>query len=92
MASDSNKKVAIVTGVCKGIGQAIALEFAKEGYCIAINGADESALDNTTKSIARALGGGKDEDPRIISFVGDISYEEVAKLLQERKLRPDTGM
>jgi glucose 1-dehydrogenase len=86
MARDSNKRVAIVTGGCKSIGQAIALEFAKEGYCIAINGVDKSALDNATKNIARAVSG-KDKDSRIISFAGDISYEEVAKSLVEQAVK-----
>jgi glucose 1-dehydrogenase len=86
MAKDSNKKVAVVTGCCKGIGQAIALEFAKEGYCIAINGVEESALDNTSKNIARAISG-KDEDSRIISFAGDTSSEEIAESLVEQTIR-----
>src|SRR5919108_3308964 len=88
MSSDSSKRVAIVTGSCKSIGQAIALEFAKEGYCIVANGVDKSALDNATKNIARAVSGGKgEEDSRIISFAGDISYEEVAKSLVEQAIK-----
>jgi glucose 1-dehydrogenase len=83
MTSDSKKRVAVVTGSCRSIGQAIALEFAKEGYCIAINGIDKSALDDATKNITRALRG-KDEEPCIISFAGDISSEEVAKCLVEQ--------
>ncbi|MBD0298886.1 MAG: SDR family oxidoreductase [Nitrososphaera sp.] len=86
MIKDSNKRVAVVTGSCKSIGQAIALEFAKEGYCIAINGVDESALDNAAKNIARATSG-KDEDSRIISFAGDISSEELAESLVEQTIR-----
>ena len=86
MARGSNKRVAIVTGSCKSIGQAIALEFAKEGYCIVANGVDKSALDNVTKNIARAVSG-KDEDSHIISFAGDISYEEVAKSLVEQAVK-----
>jgi NAD(P)-dependent dehydrogenase (short-subunit alcohol dehydrogenase family) len=86
MAGDSSKKVAVVTGSCKSIGQAIALEFAKEGYSIAINGVDESALDNAAKNIAREIGG-KDEDSRIISFVGDVSSEEIAESLVEQTIR-----
>src|SRR5918996_4407210 len=86
MAGDSSKRVAVVTGSCKSIGQAIALEFAKEGYCIAINGVDESALDNAAKNIARAISG-KDEDSRIISFTGDISSEEIAESLVEQTIR-----
>jgi NAD(P)-dependent dehydrogenase (short-subunit alcohol dehydrogenase family) len=86
MAGDSSKRVAVVTGSCKSIGQAIALEFAKEGYCIAINGVDESALDNAVKNIARAISG-KDEDSRIISFAGDISSEEIDESLVEQTIR-----
>ena len=86
MAGDSSKRVAVVTGSCKSIGQAIALEFAKEGYCIAINGVDESAIDDAAKNIARAISG-KDEDSRIISFAGDISSEEIAESLVEQTIR-----
>lgn len=86
MAGDSSKRVAVVTGSCRSIGQAIALEFAKEGYCIAINGVDESALDNAVKNIARATSG-KDEDSHIISFAGDISSEELAESLVEQTIR-----
>jgi NAD(P)-dependent dehydrogenase (short-subunit alcohol dehydrogenase family) len=86
MAGDSSKRVAVVTGSCRSIGQAIALEFAKEGYCVAINGVDESALENAVKNIARATSG-KDEDPRIISFAGDISSEELAESLVEQTIR-----
>jgi NAD(P)-dependent dehydrogenase (short-subunit alcohol dehydrogenase family) len=86
MAGDSSKRVAVVTGSCKSIGQAIALEFAKEGYCIAINGVDESALDNAVKNIARAISG-KNEDSRMISFAGNISSEEIAESLVEQTIR-----
>lgn len=86
MAGDSSKRVAVVTGSCKSIGQAIGLEFAKEGYCIAINGVDESAIDDAAKNIARAISG-KDEDSRIISFAGDISSEEIAESLVEQTIR-----
>jgi NAD(P)-dependent dehydrogenase (short-subunit alcohol dehydrogenase family) len=86
MAEGSSKRVAVVTGTCKSIGQAIALEFAKEGYCIAINGVDESALDSAAKNIAREIND-KDKDSRIISFAGDISSEEIAESLVEQTVR-----
>jgi NAD(P)-dependent dehydrogenase (short-subunit alcohol dehydrogenase family) len=85
MTKDSGNRVAIVTGSCKSIGQAIALEFAKEGYCVAINGTDRSALDTAVKNIARELSG-KDEDSRIISFLGDTSQEEIAQSLVEHTI------
>ncbi len=86
MIKNSNKRVAVVTGSCKSIGQAIALEFAKEGYCVAINGLDKAAIDDAAKNIAREISG-KDEDSRIISFVGDISSEEIAESLVEQTIR-----
>jgi NAD(P)-dependent dehydrogenase (short-subunit alcohol dehydrogenase family) len=86
MAEGSSKRVAVVTGTCKRIGQAIALEFAKEGYCIAINGVDESALDSAAKNIAREIND-KVKDSRIISFAGDISSEEIAESLVEQTVR-----
>jgi len=85
MAEGSSKRVAVVTGTCKSIGQAIALEFAKEGYCIAINGVDESALESAAKNIARGIND-KDKDSRIISFAGDISSEEIAESLVNKRL------
>jgi glucose 1-dehydrogenase len=85
MIDDSSKKVAVVTGCCKSIGQAIALEFAKEGYCIAINGVDESALDNAAKNIARAASD-EDDNSRIISFAGDIASEETADSLVKQTI------
>lgn len=86
MIKNSSKRVAVVTGSCKGIGQAIALEFAKEGYCVAINGLDKAAIDDAAKNIAREISG-KNEDSRIISFVGDISSEEIAESLVEQTIR-----
>ena len=85
MIKNPSKRVAVVTGSCKSIGQAIALEFAKEGYDVAINGLDKAALENAAKNIAREISG-KDEDSRIISFVGDISSEEIAKSLVEQTI------
>ena len=85
MVKNTSDRVAVVTGSCKSIGQAIALEFAKEGYRVAINGMDKSALDNVTKNIAREISG-KDEDSRIISFAGDISSEEIAESLVEQTI------
>ena len=86
MLEDSGKKVAVVTGCCKSIGQAIALEFANEGYRIAINGVDESALDNAAKNIATAISD-KDDNSGIISFAGDISSEEISESLIKETIR-----
>jgi short-subunit dehydrogenase len=44
MTNDRSKKVAVVTGSSKGIGKAIAMEFAKEGYRIVLNAREEKEL------------------------------------------------
>jgi len=85
MVNDSVKRVAMVTGACRSIGQAIALEFIKEGYCVAINGTDKLALDKAAKNIARNTSG-NEEDLRIISYTGDISSEETAESLVQHTI------
>ena len=46
-------KVAFITGATRGIGKAIALELAKEGYNIALNYRTENeALENLKKQIS----------------------------------------
>ena len=44
-------KTALITGAAKGIGKAVALAFAKEGYNIVINynGSKEAALNTQLK-------------------------------------------
>ena len=46
----SNGKVAIITGAGSGIGKAVALAFAKDGYSVAIAGRRAEALDGTLKA------------------------------------------
>jgi short-subunit dehydrogenase len=49
-----NNKVAVVTGSSKGIGKAIATEFAKAGYSVVINSRDEEELKNTATDISES--------------------------------------
>lgn len=49
-------KFAIVTGASTGIGQAVAVEFAKEGTFVALIARTEDRL-NETKKLAREVGG-----------------------------------
>lgn len=49
-------KVAFITGASKGIGQATALVFAKEGARLAINGRDEKSLYELAKVIQNKTG------------------------------------
>jgi len=58
------KKVALVTGASKGIGQAICVELAKDGYRIVVNyKSDEMGAVNTLKMVREA-----GSDGNIIKF------------------------
>jgi 3-oxoacyl-[acyl-carrier protein] reductase len=37
----NHNRVAVVTGSSRGIGKAIAREFAQNGYCVVLNSRDE---------------------------------------------------
>jgi NAD(P)-dependent dehydrogenase (short-subunit alcohol dehydrogenase family) len=76
-----NGKVVIVTGGSSGIGKAIAVELAKQGAVIVINGRRESALAEAAKEI--------DATGRQVAYVaGDVSDPSVAeRLIQETKSR-----
>ncbi|MGN6350379.1 MAG: SDR family NAD(P)-dependent oxidoreductase [Candidatus Nitrosocosmicus sp.] len=52
-AIKNNAKVVVVTGSSKGIGKAIAKEFAKNGYSIVINARDEEELNQTYNEIQK---------------------------------------
>ena len=67
-------KVALVTGSSRGIGAAIAREFAKEGASVALHGRDRAALAEVAKVI---LGEANDlhhlDRPRVAQTTGDVT-------------------
>ena len=74
------KRVAVITGGSKGIGQAIALRLAKEGADIVLVDIDESAMSKTADSI-RALGRKALELAFDVASVRDIK-DGVEKILE----------
>ena len=50
-----NNKTALVTGSTKGIGKAIAIELAKEGVHVLINGRNEEEVERTVNEIKSAF-------------------------------------
>jgi glucose 1-dehydrogenase len=66
-------KSAVITGSSRGIGEAIAIEFAKAGYNLIINSRDQEELSISKEEINRAA----TSSTRVVTFPGDISKEEV---------------
>src|SRR5919112_1416887 len=79
-----SEKVAVVTGSSKGIGKAIALEFAKEGYKTVLNARDEKELSEALNDVKKIIGG---TEERITYFAGDISEEKTSSSLIEHAIK-----
>src|SRR5688572_18814222 len=81
MAKLKGKNV-LVTGASSGIGQAIAVRFAREGANVAINYRSNAEQAEATQALARTVrtnGGGKD-----IIVQADVSKEnEVQRMFAE---------
>src|SRR5919202_4385274 len=82
-SSNNERRVAVVTGSSKGIGKAIALEFANAGYSVVINARKEEELNQAAKDISNSI---KDAG-RIVSIPGDISQESVSISLVESAVK-----
>ncbi|CUH91909.1 elongation factor P 5-aminopentanone reductase [Herbinix luporum] len=77
----ANRKTVLITGSSKGIGKAIALRFAKEGYNLVINGSkDKEKLEETKAEIEKF-------NVACLAFLGDMGdyhkVKELFKLIKE---------
>ena len=79
MASTASKGAAIISGAAQGIGRAIALRLAQDGYDIAVNdiSLSSAALETLTEEI-------RSKGRKAIVVTGDISQEQVVQLLVDK--------
>lgn len=73
-------KVALITGASSGIGQATAVQMAKDGLDIAITGRNETALAETAACI-------KAMDVKCLSIPADLSTEAEARRVVDRTVK-----
>ena len=69
-------KTALISGSTKGIGFAIATQFAHEGARVIVNGRSNNAITEALAQIRRAV-----PDARVESFAGDLSTAEAVEAL-----------
>lgn len=75
MTNKNKKKTVLVTGSSRGIGKAIAIRFAKEGYNVVINGANHKEKLDKTKVEIQQYG------VSCLAFLGDMgNYQEALQL------------
>lgn len=71
-------KTALITGASRGIGRAIALKFAREGYNLIINCAQNASLLESLRAEVRSYGA------ECISFLADVGdMEQCRKMFTE---------
>jgi 3-oxoacyl-[acyl-carrier protein] reductase len=74
-------KIALITGASKGIGRAIAIEFAKQGASVVINySTDDEGAKETLEEVKKLNGYG-------MIIKGDISSFENCKIIVEETLK-----
>jgi len=73
-------KVAIITGSSRGIGKAVAIELAKNGAAIVLNGRNETRLAEAKKAILQI-------HEHVITVCCDVSIVEDAQLLISETLK-----
>ncbi|KAF8519849.1 NAD(P)-binding protein, partial [Gautieria morchelliformis] len=76
-----SRRAAIVTGAAQGIGRAIALRLAQDGYDMAVN--DLSRSSAALETLAEEI---RTKGRKAIAVYGDISKEEVVQTLVDQTL------
>ena len=82
MSDNNQKRVVVITGSSRGIGKAIAKEFAKKNYSLLLNARDEKELIETVEEIKKYV-----TDPNRVTYLtGDISEEKICISLIEEAI------
>lgn len=76
---DFRGKVVVITGSGRGIGKRLALEFARLGACIVLNGRNEERLTIAESEIRKV-------HPQVMSVCCDVSTGEGGKMLIENTI------
>lgn len=75
-----NHKTAVVTGAKRGIGRAVAVELAKEGFHVAINVRNEASVEEARSVMQECMSHGVDAD----IFAADVSkFDECAEMVKK---------
>ncbi|KAF8824307.1 hypothetical protein HHX47_DHR8000172 [Lentinula edodes] len=88
MSASTSEGIALITGSSQGIGKAIAIRLASDGFEIAINDipAKSLTLEATQKEIQELTG------KRALICVGDVSVEEEVKGMIEEVVKSLGGI
>jgi 3-oxoacyl-[acyl-carrier protein] reductase len=82
MSNNNQKRVVVITGSSRGIGKAIAKEFAKNNYSILLNARDEKELIETVEEIKKDIM----DSNKVTYLTGDISEEKICISLIEEAI------
>jgi 3-oxoacyl-[acyl-carrier protein] reductase len=74
-------KVAFVAASSQGLGKAVALELAKEGAKLIINGRNKENLENTKKEIEKI------NDAQVLALAGDLSNDDEREQIIKNSLQ-----
>ena len=77
MANKLSGKVAVITGSSRGIGKAIAIELAKKGASIVLNGRNQDRLNETRLEVLKYT-------DQVIDVCCDVSEIEAGKMLIDK--------